>query len=200
MPRPRLLIATNNPDKVNELRDLLGDCGWELVAPADIDLSVDVDETGRTYAENARLKARAFSRASGLAAVADDSGLEVDALDGEPGALHHLNGWDGRDQDERIAILLTSMLEVSKRKRTARFRAVIVVALPDGSLLEEDGTCEGLLATAPSGEGGFGYDPVFIMPDRGVTMAQLTAAEKNEVSHRGIAARKMAARLRELAP
>ncbi len=198
MTPPRLLIATNNPDKVTELRDLLGDCGWEVVAPDDVGVSVDVDETGQTYAENARLKAEAFSRASGLAALADDSGLEVDALDGEPGPLHHLNGWDGRDQDERIALLLTSVLEVSKRKRTARFRAVIVVVLPDGLVLEEEGTCEGVIATAPSGDGGFGYDPVFVLPERGMTMAQLSAAEKNEVSHRGIAARKMAQKLREL--
>lgn len=199
MPRPRLLIATNNPDKVTELRDLLGDCGWEIVAPADVGVSVDVEETGTTYAENARIKAEAFARASGLAAVADDSGLEVDALDGEPGPMHHMHGWDGRDQAERIALLLTSVLEVSKRKRTARFRAVIVAVLPDGQVLEEEGVCEGLIATAPAGEGGFGYDPVFILPDRGVTMAELSAREKNEVSHRGIAARKLAVRLRELA-
>ena len=198
MAPPQLLIATNNPDKVSELRDLLGDCGWEIVAPADIGISVDVEETGKTYAENARIKAEAFSRASGLAALADDSGLEVDALDGEPGPLHHVSGWDGRDQAERIQILLTAMLEVSKRRRTGRFRAVIVVVLPDGRVLEEEGTCEGLIAVAPAGDGGFGYDPVFVLPDRGVTMAQLTPAEKNEVSHRGIAARKMATRLREL--
>jgi XTP/dITP diphosphohydrolase len=162
-------------------------------------VSVDVDETGQTYAENARLKAEAFARASGFAALADDSGLEVDALDGEPGALHHLNGWDGRNQEERIEILLTAMLEVPKSRRTGRFRAVIVAVLPDGRVLEEEGTCEGVIANAPSGEGGFGYDPVFFMPERGVTMAQLSASKKNEVSHRGIAARKMASRLREAA-
>lgn len=200
MPQPRLVIATNNPDKVTELRELLGDCGWEVVAPGDIGVSVDVEETGQTYAENARLKAEAFARASGLAALADDSGLEVDALDGEPGALHHLNGWDGRNQEERIAILLTAMLEVPKRRRTGRFRAVIVVVMPDGRVLEEEGVCEGVVAVAPSGEGGFGYDPVFFIPERGVTMAQLSATEKNEVSHRGLAARKMASRLRELMP
>jgi XTP/dITP diphosphohydrolase len=113
--------------------------------------------------------------------------------------MHHVNGWDGRDQAERIQILLTAMLEVPKSRRTARFRAVIVAALPDGRVLEEEGACEGVITTAPAGEGGFGYDPVFLLPDRGVTMAQLRAAEKNAVSHRGIAARKMAERLRDLA-
>jgi XTP/dITP diphosphohydrolase len=196
--KPKLLIATNNLDKVSELRDLLGDCGWEVVSPADVSITLDVEETGTTYAENARIKAEAFSRASGLAALADDSGLEVDALDGEPGAMHHVNGWDGRDQTERIAILLTAMLELPKSKRTARFRAVIVVALPEGRLLEEEGSCDGVIATAPSGDGGFGYDPVFVLPDRGVTMAQLSPAEKNAVSHRGLAAKKMADRLRSL--
>jgi XTP/dITP diphosphohydrolase len=206
MAPPRLLIATNNADKASELRDLLGDCGWEVVAPSELGLRVDVEETGKTYAENARLKAEAFSKASGLAAIADDSGLEVDALDGEPGPLHHVNGWDGRDQAERIQILLTAMLEVPKSRRTARFRAVIVVVLPDGQVLEQEGTCEGAVATAAVGAGGFGYDPVFVPArpeafeeERGMTMAELSAEEKNAVSHRGIAAQKMAIRLRELA-
>ena len=199
MPAPRLLIATNNLDKVDELRALLGDCGWQIVAPAGLGISLEVEETGRTYAANARLKAEAFSRASGLPALADDSGLEVDALDGEPGPRHHAEGWDGRDQAERIQILLTAMLEVPKSRRTARFRAVIVLVMPDGRIFEEEGACEGIIATEPAGDNGFGYDPVFVLPDRGVTMAQLTAEEKNRVSHRGIAARKMADRLRAMA-
>jgi XTP/dITP diphosphohydrolase len=194
----RLLIATNNPDKVEELRGLLAGSGWEVLAPADLGITLDVEETGTTYAENARLKADAFSRASGLAALADDSGLEVDTLDGEPGALHHVNGWDGRDQAERIQILLTAMLEVPKSRRTARFRAVIVVVLPDGRVLEEEGVCEGLIATAPAGETGFGYDPVFVLADRSETMAQLSTDEKNRVSHRGLAAQKMKDRLHDI--
>jgi XTP/dITP diphosphohydrolase len=210
MPAPRLVIATSNPDKVSELRELLGDTGWEVVAPGDIGISIEVEETGSTYAENARLKAEAFSRASGLAALADDSGLEVDALDGEPGALHHVNGWDGRDQAERIQILLTAMLEVPRSRRKARFRAVTILVLPDGRVFEEEGTCEGAIATAPAGEHGFGYDPVFVpaLPEAldgrgagrtGVTMAELSPEQKNAVSHRGIAARRMAGQLRELA-
>src|ERR1044071_3515121 len=102
----RLLIATNNAGKVEEFRELLNGCGWEIIAPSDVGLEVEVEETGTTYAENATLKAQAFSRASDLAALADDSGLEVDAFEGKPGALHHLNGWDGNDQRERIDILM----------------------------------------------------------------------------------------------
>lgn len=193
------MIATNNPGKVSEFRDLLAGCGWEILAPADVGVSIDVDETGATYAENARIKAEAFANATGLAAVADDSGLEVDALRGEPGALHHLRGWDGRDNAERIQILLEAMRDVAPEQRTGRFRSVIVVVLPDGRVIEEEGACEGLIANAPSGDNGWGYDPVFLPPERGVTMAQLSEAEKNRVSHRGIAAAKIRERLRELA-
>jgi XTP/dITP diphosphohydrolase len=197
MSQPRLLIASNNAGKIAEFRDLLRDCGWRIVSPTDVGLEIEVQETGESYADNARLKAEAFCRASGLAALADDSGLEVDALGGEPGPLHHLRGWDGRDQVERIAILLNALRDTQERQ--ARFRAVVVVALADGRVLEEDGVCEGVIATSPAGDGGFGYDPVFLLPERGMTMAQLTPAEKNRVSHRAAAARKISARLRELA-
>ena len=194
----RLLIATNNAGKVEEFRELLDGCGWQIVAPADIGLALEVEETGATYAENAMLKARAFAEASGLPALADDSGLEVDALNGEPGALHHLNGWDGADQAERIEILLNALKDVPPEKRTARFRSVIVLA-HDARIDQTEGVCEGVIIDKAFGEGGFGYDPVFFMPERGSTMAQLTTAEKNEVSHRGIAARKMRSLLQGLA-
>jgi XTP/dITP diphosphohydrolase len=191
----QLVIATNNRDKVEELRQLLDGCGWQVLAPSEAGVSLEVEESGETYFENARLKAEAFARASGRAALADDSGLEVDALNGEPGALHHRRGWDGRDQPERIQILLHALREVPPRRRTARFRAVIVVVLPDEGVLEEEGTCEGLIVEAPAGSAGFGYDPVFFLPGLGRTMAELTLAEKNEVSHRAAAAAKMKARL-----
>jgi XTP/dITP diphosphohydrolase len=198
---PRLLIATNNPGKVAEFRELLAGCGWQVVAPADIGLAVEVEETGRSYAANARLKAEAFRDASGLAALADDSGLEVDALNGEPGALHHERGWDpphAKDDAERIRLLLDALKDVPPERRAARYRAVIAVALPDGRLLQEDGACEGIIASAPSGEGGFGYDPVFYLPALGRTMAQLSRAEKNQISHRAVAAAKMRERLASL--
>ena len=198
MPARRLLIASNNLDKVDELRRLLGECGWQIVAPSELGLRVDAEETGATYAENARIKAEAFMRASGLPSLADDSGLEVDALSGEPGALHHLNGWDGRDQEERIQILLDAMKEVPEGKRAARFRAVIVVAMPDGGELLEEGVLEGEIALAPSGDLGFGYDPMMFVPELGKTVAELSVEEKNAISHRGRAAANMASRLRDL--
>jgi XTP/dITP diphosphohydrolase len=199
MAAPRLVIATNNPGKVIEFRDLLDGCGWEVVAPSDIGVSIDVDETGATYAENARLKAEAFCRASSLPAIADDSGLEVDTLNGEPGPLHHVKGWDGRNDADRVQILLEALNAVPEAKRTGRFFSVIVVAMPDGSILEEQGVVEGTIAFAPVGDSGWGYDPVFVLPERGVTMAQLSEQEKNLVSHRFIAFAKMKQRLIEIA-
>jgi XTP/dITP diphosphohydrolase len=195
----RLLIATNNAGKVEEFRELLNGCGWEIVAPSEVGLEVDVEETGTTYSENATLKAQAFARASDLAAIADDSGLEVDALEGKPGALHHLDGWDGKDQTDRIDILMQALDGKSQRERNARFRSVIVLARPGEETLETEGVCEGNILTRPFGENGFGYDPVFYLPELGCTMAQLTTEQKNGVSHRGIAARKMRSLLQRLA-
>jgi XTP/dITP diphosphohydrolase len=194
----RLLIASNNAGKVEEFRELLHGCGWEIVAPSDLGLSLEVEETGRTYEENSLIKARAFAEASGLPALADDSGLEVDALNGEPGPLHHENGWDGADQAERIAILLRALKDVPADKRSCRFKSVIVLVRGD-QVLDAHGQCEGVIIESPHGSNGHGYDPVFFVPERGSTMAQLTTAEKNEVSHRGMAARKMRSLLQDLA-
>ena len=199
LPKARLLIATSNAGKVAEFRDLLADSGWQVVSPEEIGLDLEVEETGSTYAENARLKAEAFSRASGLAALADDSGLEVDALKGEPGALHHRHGWDGRDQEERIRILLDALKDVPAPQRTARFRAAIVVVLAGGEVIEAEGGGEGVIATQRSGSEGFGYDPVFVLPHLGKTMADLGIEEKNRVSHRAAAAVKIRQRLQILA-
>jgi XTP/dITP diphosphohydrolase len=196
---PKLIIASNNPGKVAEFRDLLADSGWEVVAPRDVGLELDVEETGATYSENARLKAEAFARASGLAALSDDSGLEVDALGGEPGPLHHLRGWDDGDEADRIARLLDALKDVPPAQRTARYEAVVVIVLPDGRVLEERGTEEGLVVDTPAGSNGFGYDPVFFVPELGRTVAQLSMAEKNRTSHRAIATLKLKGRLRALA-
>lgn len=196
---PRLLIASNNAGKVDEFRGILAGCGWRVVAPSDLGLSLNVEENGTTYLENARIKARAFAEASGLPALADDSGLEVDALHGEPGPLHHLHGWDGIDRRDRISILLRAMADVPAGKRSARFRAVIVVALPGGREIDVQGACEGVITETPVGEGGFGYDPVFFLSERGVTMAQLSPDEKNAISHRAVAAAKIREELRRLA-
>lgn len=199
MSLPHLVIATNNPGKVIEFRDLLEDCGWEVVSPVDVGVSIDVDETGATYAENARIKAQAFCEASGLPAIADDSGLEVDALHGDPGPLHHLHGWDGRNDTERIQILLDALKDVPEDERSGRFFSVIVVALPDGTVIEEQGVVEGKIAFSPVGESGWGYDPVFVLPERGLTMAQMSEQEKNRVSHRAIAFDKIRQRLQTMA-
>lgn len=195
---PKLVIASNNPGKVAEFRDLLKDCGWQIVAPTDLGIELEVAETGTTYLENALIKAEAFSHASGLAALADDSGLEVDALGGEPGALHHEHGWDGRDNNGRIDILLRALKDVPAERRSGRYRAVLAVVLPDGRVLQEEGVTEGMIIDKPAGSNGFGYDPVFFLPERGQTMAQLSLAEKGAISHRGLAAAALCQELRLL--
>ncbi len=184
---------------MREFRALLGDCGWELVTPGEIGISLGVAETGATYAENARIKARAFAEASGLPALADDSGLEVDALGGEPGPLHHAKGWDGANDAERIELLLSHLGSVPSEGRTARFRIVLSLALARDESIEVEGTCEGVIGGEPVGTGGFGYDPVFFLPERGKTMAELSFPEKNEVSHRARAAGALCPRLQALA-
>lgn len=185
----RLLVATHNPGKVAEYADLLEDdrINWLTLSDAGIDL--DVDETGTTFQENAALKAAAYARQSGLLTLADDSGLEVDALGGKPGVMTARYGGEGLTPTARYHLLLEAMAGVPEAERAARFRCVIALAAPDGTILGlAEGVCEGRIALEPSGEGGFGYDPIFYLPDRGVTMAQLPAAEKHRISHRGRAA------------
>ena len=188
--KPRLLIATNNLGKVAEFRRLLDACGWELVTPADIGLELEVEEAGQTYAENATIKAEAYAKASGLVTLADDSGLEVDALGGRPGPLSARYAGPDRTDGERVQALLQELTGVPDDKRTARFRCVIAIAEPEGRVELVEGTVDGRIAHEPRGENGFGYDPVFLLPDRGVTTAELPPDEKNAVSHRGAAARK----------
>ena len=186
---PRLLLATSNPGKVAEFRRLLDGCGWEIVTPAEVGLSLDVEETGQTYAENATLKAVEYAEASGLVALADDSGLEVDALGGRPGPLSaRYAGPDLTDQ-ERVQALLEELAGVPDKERTARFRCLIAIAKPAGKVELVEGTVEGQITHEPRGENGFGYDPVFLLPERGMTTAELPSDEKHAISHRGAAAR-----------
>jgi XTP/dITP diphosphohydrolase len=194
---PRLLLATNNYGKVAEYRALLAGCGWEIVTPADLGLDLGIDESGPDYRTNAKIKAEAFAKASGLPALADDSGLEVDALNGRPGPLSARYG-DDRTDEERVQRVLSEMRGVPPAKRQARFRCVIALADPDGEVRFAEGECEGLIATGPRGDNGFGYDPVFYLPDRGLTMAELSWEEKNQISHRGQAARKACDLLKEM--
>jgi XTP/dITP diphosphohydrolase len=195
---PRLLLATNNAGKVAEFRQLLDGCGWELVTPAELGFSLEIEESGQTYAENATMKALAYAKAGGLTALADDSGLEVDALDGRPGALSARYAGPNRTDAERVQALLRELADVPDERRGARFRAVIAIAQPSGRVELAEGTVEGQIARAPRGDGGFGYDPVFLLPGRGLTAAELPPAEKHAVSHRGAAARNARAILERL--
>jgi XTP/dITP diphosphohydrolase len=198
MSKTSLLIATHNPGKVREYAEMLPgmDVGWLTLDTAGI--SHDVDETGQTFRENAILKATEYARLSGLLTLADDSGLEVDALDGRPGVLTARYGGPGLSHEDRYRLLLHELADTPPDRRTARFRCVSALAAPNGTLLETAaGVCEGTIAAAPAGAGGFGYDPVFLLPERGLTMAQLAPDEKHRISHRGRALRLIAPAVRE---
>jgi XTP/dITP diphosphohydrolase len=181
-----LLVATNNPGKVREFRELLH--GLRLVTPAELGLEVRVDETGETFAANAGLKARAFAEAAGLVALADDSGLEVDALGGTPGVLSARYGGPGLDDQGRYRLLLQALERFPEPEaRRARFRCVVAAAAPDGRFCQAEGTCEGVITPRPVGTGGFGYDPVFYLPEYDRTMAEVEPVLKNRLSHRAAA-------------
>lgn len=195
---PKLLIATNNPGKFREFQQLLDSCGWDLVSPRDVGVDVNVEESGQTYAENARIKAEAYARASGLVALADDSGIEVDALGGAPGVHSARYGGPGLTDEERVERLLAAVRHVPDDGRTARFRCVIAIATPEGEVRYAEGTVEGRLAREPRGTNGFGYDPIFLLPERGLTTAELPPEEKNRISHRGRAAEQAKAILKAM--
>jgi len=195
---PKLLLATNNAGKAAEYRQLLAGCGWELVTPSELGLSLPAEETGDTYEENARMKALEAARVGGLHALADDSGLEVDALAGEPGPRAARFGGERATYQEKMSLLLEHLEGVPPEERGCRFVCVIAIADPQGGVRLCRGECRGLVAAAPQGEGGFGYDPIFYLPERGLTMAQLSAEEKNAISHRGRAAQVARQILREL--
>ena len=190
-----LLIATNNPGKLREFGDLLGDV--DVVGPRDLGLDLDVVEDGRSFAENAALKARAFSAAAGLIALADDSGLDVDALNGAPGILSARFGGPDLDDGGRCRLLLRRLRGLPRHRRGARFRCCIVAMAPDGRACRSEGRCEGYIAAAPAGREGFGYDPVFFLPSRGRTMAQVSPEVKNAISHRAAALRAIRPLLRQ---
>ena len=173
---------------MRELRRLLAAAPFATVAPADLGLALDVDETGATYAGNAALKARAFAAASGLPALADDSGIEVDALGGGPGPRSARYGGPGLDDAGRTALMLRELAAVPDGRRGARYRAVVAIARPDGRLDAFEGVWEGSIGLEARGAGGFGYDPIFRLPD-GRAAAELSAAEKDALSHRGQAVR-----------
>lgn len=192
----RILLASNNAHKLAEFRGILQPQGIEVVAPADLGISLDVPETGSTFAENARLKAEAFCRAAAMATLADDSGLVVDALGGEPGIRSaRYAGPDATDAD-RIQLVLDKLRLVTSAKRSARFVAAVALARPDEDTVVFEADAEGLILPHPRGHLGFGYDPIFYFPPLGRSFAELKPAEKAEVSHRGKALAKVAHFLR----
>jgi XTP/dITP diphosphohydrolase len=186
--RMRLLIATTNPGKVGEYQHLLDGLAYELISLSQVGITRDVAETGATYEENALLKAREYAALSGLLTLADDSGLEVDALSGRPG-VHSARY--APDSPARIRQLLAEMQNVPAGRRGARFQCAIAVAWPDGRAEITTGACAGQIATAARGANGFGFDPVFYVPEAGLTMAELPENAKNLISHRARAAQKM---------
>ena len=188
-----ILIGTNNAHKAQEIRELLPD--FDIICPKDIGLELDVEENGRTFDANAMIKARAFSEATGMMTLADDSGLEVDCLNGKPGIYSaRYSPKPGADDKDRRDYLLENIRKCGKPQPwTARFRCAIAVVFPGGNMrLTSDGTCEGVIIPEERGSGGFGYDPIFFMPDKGKTLSEMTEDEKNAVSHRGNAIRKIA--------
>ena len=193
---PELVVATNNPGKLAELRRLLRDSGYEIRSPADLCIPFHVEETGSTYRENAALKAETAARITGLPALADDSGLEVDILGGRPGPHSARYGGEGLDDAGRVQLLLRELEGVPDEKRRARFRAVVAVAIPGEPTQFFEETVEGTIARSPRGAGGFGYDPIFVPLGMTRTMAELSPEEKDAVSHRGKAMRAAARWLR----
>ena len=190
----KLVLASQNKGKLKEMQKILGDLGVEVVLQSELGIDVDVEETGTTFAENSMLKAKAVMEASGLPAIADDSGLCVDWLNGAPGVYSARYG--GLDSDEARYRLLLENLRGSTN-RAAHFHTDIVCCFPNGDVLQAEGDCHGTIAYAPAGDGGFGYDPIFFVPQLRKTFSQLTADEKNEISHRGTALRAFAVKLKE---
>lgn len=186
----KLLIATNNQGKIQEYENLMAELPVTVTFPGQEGLVLEVEESGETFEENAKIKALAFARAGGMLSLADDSGLEVDALSGAPGVRSARYGGPGASDEERYRKLLAALIDVPKGQRSARFRCVVALAQPNGTVSTADGTCEGEIGFAPRGEHGFGYDPVFVVEGfEGRTMAELPPELKNEISHRARAAR-----------
>ena len=191
----KMVLASKNPKKMKEMNEVLSGMGVEVCLQSDVGIDIDVEETGTTFEENSLLKAKAVMEASGLPAIADDSGLCVDALNGAPGVYSARYGGDGLDDTGRYRLLLANMPRGAAR--TAKFVSVITCCFPGGEVLTARGECPGTIAFAPMGEGGFGYDPVFFLPKLKKTFAQLAPEEKNAVSHRGRALEAFQAKLEE---
>lgn len=178
----KVVLASHNQKKMVEMKAILSQMGVEVLSQAEVGVDLEPEETGTTFEENARIKAQAVMQATGLPAIADDSGLMVDALGGDPGVYSARYGGPGLDDTGRWQLLLKNM--AGESNRACKFVSVICCAFPDGGEVMARGECPGILAQGPSGDGGFGYDPIFYLPQLGKTMAQLTPVEKNQISHR----------------
>ncbi|MQL51124.1 XTP/dITP diphosphatase [Desulfofundulus thermobenzoicus] len=195
-----LVLATRNPGKVRELSQMLAPLGYEVVSLDRYPGVPEIVEDGATFKDNAVKKAATVARHTGRLALADDSGLEVDYLGGAPGVYSARFAGEGHNDRANNEKLLNLLSGVPAEKRSARFRCVVAVATPDGRVFTAEGTCEGVITTEPRGEGGFGYDPLFLVPEYGKTFGELEPAVKNRISHRGRAlalAREILAGLRE---
>ena len=187
----KLLLATGNPGKVREYRTLLSGISFELVTLQEAGINIVVEETGCTFEENARLKAVTLAKQSHLITLADDSGLEVDALGGEPGVMSARYAGENASDADRVSLLLRKMAGVPWDKRTALFKCVIAIATPAGDVALCEGECHGFISLEPKGDNGFGYDPLFYFPELGNTMAELPPEVKGRISHRARAAMKV---------
>lgn len=192
-----LLVATTNRHKLEELRSILADLPFRLLSLQDIHVDIDVEETGTTFQENAELKALTYARISGMLTLADDSGLEIDALGGAPGVYSARFLRPDASYQERFDSILRHLQGLPTEQRTARFRSVITLAEPSGEHRSVEGVIEGVIADAPRGTNGFGYDPIFLVPELGKTTAELSSEQKNRISHRGRAAQRARAVLEQ---
>lgn len=192
----KVVLASNNQNKLREMKAILSPLGWEILSQKEAGVHVEPEENGATFEENSFIKAQAVMEATGLPAIADDSGVAVDALNGEPGVYSARYGGDACGDDKaRNRLLVKNMDAVPEGKRTGRFVSVITMVSPDGSKVVARGELEGEILREEKGEGGFGYDPLFYIPAEGCTMAELTAERKNEISHRAVALQKFVAQL-----
>ncbi len=192
----QIVLATRNRGKIRELQALMKDFGIEVLSVADMEGVPEVEEDGTTFLENSLKKAREISTATGIMALADDSGLVVDALNGAPGVYSARYAGDDATDEQNYLKLLDEMKDIPDGERTARFKCVMVLCHPSGQWISAEGACEGIISRKPIGSQGFGYDPVFFVPKLGRSMAQLSSEEKNAISHRGNALKK----LREMLP
>ncbi len=192
----KLILASKNPHKLAELNAILSGLGMQAALESEYGLDIDVEETGTTFEENSLLKAKAVFDACGMPVIADDSGLMVDALAGAPGVYSARYGGKSSDA-ERTAFLLENMKDVPDSERGAQFVCVITCLLPDGRKITAKGVCRGTILHRTQGTGGFGYDPVFFLPEFGKTYAELSSEQKNAVSHRGLALREFCRKVQE---